>query len=75
MENSTFELYHYLQAFAQAAPQLLLQLSILLHEDIFRNYDTSLFSRPFFFFSAKVVVTLVIIAPFLLPHQQPLCRR
>ena len=40
-ENSAFELYHFLQAFTQSAPQLLLQLFILLREDIFRNYETS----------------------------------
>ena len=42
-ETSPFELYHFLQAFAQAAPQILLQLYILLREDTFRNYETSKF--------------------------------
>ncbi|XP_055586477.1 uncharacterized protein LOC129739102 [Uranotaenia lowii] len=39
-ETSPFELYHFLQAFLHAAPQMFLQLYILLREDIFRNFDT-----------------------------------
>lgn len=40
-EPSPFELYHLLQAFLHAAPQIMMQFSILLREDIFRNYETS----------------------------------
>lgn len=39
-EPSTVELYYFLQAFLQAAPQVILQLYILLREDTFRNYET-----------------------------------
>lgn len=39
--TSPFELYHFLQAFLQAAPQTMLQFYILLREDTFRNYETS----------------------------------
>ncbi|XP_062537338.1 uncharacterized protein LOC134205750 [Armigeres subalbatus] len=39
-ESSPFELYHFLQAFLHAAPQMLLQLYILLRDNTFRNYDT-----------------------------------
>lgn len=40
-ETSAFELYHFLQAFLQAAPQIILQFYIILRADVFRNYDTS----------------------------------
>lgn len=40
-ENSPFELYHLIQAYIQAAPQVILQLYILLREDIFRNFETT----------------------------------
>jgi hypothetical protein len=39
-ENSPFELYHFLQAFFHSAPQIIVQLFILLRDDMFRNYDT-----------------------------------
>lgn len=39
--TSPFELYHFLQAFLQAAPQTMLQFYVLLREDTFRNYETS----------------------------------
>uniref|UniRef100_A0A6E8V4Y0 XK-related protein n=1 Tax=Anopheles coluzzii TaxID=1518534 RepID=A0A6E8V4Y0_ANOCL len=39
-ETSPCELYHFLQAFLQAAPQMMLQLYILLRDGTFRNYDT-----------------------------------
>lgn len=42
-ETSPFELYHFLQAFLQAAPQIILQFYIILREDVFRNYETSEF--------------------------------
>lgn len=38
---STFQLYRFLQAFCQAAPQIVLQLYIVLRENIFRNFETS----------------------------------
>lgn len=41
-ETSPFELYHLLQAFLHAAPQTMMQFSILLREDVFRNYETSM---------------------------------
>lgn len=40
-ETSPFELYHFLQAFLHAAPQIMLQFYALLNEDLFRNYETS----------------------------------
>uniref|UniRef100_A0A336LRI3 XK-related protein n=1 Tax=Culicoides sonorensis TaxID=179676 RepID=A0A336LRI3_CULSO len=40
-ETSSFELYHFLQAFTQAAPQIMLQLYIVMHESVFRNYETT----------------------------------
>lgn len=39
-EHSPFELYHFLQSFFHSAPQIILQLFILLRDDMFRNYDT-----------------------------------
>lgn len=39
-EHSPFELYHFLQSFFHSAPQVILQLFILLREDFWRNYDT-----------------------------------
>lgn len=44
-EHSPFELYHFLQAFFHSAPQVVLQLFILLREDLFRNYDTGRFMK------------------------------
>ncbi|KAJ6637185.1 hypothetical protein Bhyg_09913 [Pseudolycoriella hygida] len=40
-ETSPFELYHFLQAYLHAAPQIVLQFFILLRGDVFRNYETS----------------------------------
>ncbi|KAG5669999.1 hypothetical protein PVAND_000287 [Polypedilum vanderplanki] len=40
-EASPFELYHFLQSFFHCAPQIILQLFILLRDDMFRNYDTA----------------------------------
>lgn len=40
-ETSPFELYHFLQAYLQAAPQIILQFYILLRGNVFRNYETS----------------------------------
>lgn len=40
-ETSAFELYHFLQAFLHAAPQIMTQFYMLLREDVFRNYETS----------------------------------
>lgn len=40
-ETSPFELYHFLQAFLHAAPQIMTQFYVLLREDVFRNYETS----------------------------------
>uniref|UniRef100_A0A7G3B391 XK-related protein n=1 Tax=Lutzomyia longipalpis TaxID=7200 RepID=A0A7G3B391_LUTLO len=42
IEPSPFELYHFLQAFTQAAPQIILQMNILLREDVFRDYETTI---------------------------------
>lgn len=39
-EHSPFELYHFLQSFFHSAPQVVLQLFILLRDDAFRNYNT-----------------------------------
>jgi hypothetical protein len=39
-EHSPFELYSFLQSFFHSAPQVILNLFILLRDDIFRNYDT-----------------------------------
>lgn len=44
-ENSPFELYHFCQAFFQAAPQIILQLYHMLREDMFRNFETSKFTE------------------------------
>ena len=40
-QHSPFELYHFLQSFFHCAPQIILQLFILLRENVFRNYDTA----------------------------------
>ncbi|CRL05141.1 CLUMA_CG017985, isoform A [Clunio marinus] len=40
-EHSPFELYHFLQSFFHSAPQIILQIFILLRDDMFRNYDTA----------------------------------
>ncbi|GAB0094859.1 uncharacterized protein DMENIID0001_101850 [Sergentomyia squamirostris] len=42
IEPSPFELYHFLQAFTQCAPQIILQMYILLNENVFRDYDTTI---------------------------------
>ncbi len=44
-ETSPFELYHFLQSFFHAAPQIILQLSLVLRDNMFRNYDTSKLKR------------------------------
>lgn len=49
-ETSSVELYHFLQAFVQAAPQIMLQLYIILRENVFRNYETSKFIVTGFLF-------------------------
>ncbi|CAO1431411.1 unnamed protein product [Diamesa serratosioi] len=40
-QHSPFELYHFLQSFFHCAPQIILQLFVLLRANIFRNYDTA----------------------------------
>lgn len=40
-QTSSIELYLLIQAYAQAAPQIILQMYYLLAQDIFRNYETS----------------------------------
>ncbi|XP_055921374.1 uncharacterized protein LOC129952654 [Eupeodes corollae] len=40
-ECSTCELYHLIQAYAQSAPQIILQLYHMLSQDLFRNYNTT----------------------------------
>jgi len=39
-ETSNIELYLLIQAYAQAAPQIILQLYYMLTQDLFRNYET-----------------------------------
>jgi len=39
-ETSSIELYLLIQAYAQAAPQIILQLNYMLTQDLFRNYET-----------------------------------
>ncbi|KAH8277658.1 hypothetical protein KR018_003252 [Drosophila ironensis] len=39
--TSNIELYLMIQAYAQAAPQIILQLNHMLAQDLFRNYETS----------------------------------
>ncbi|EDW61796.1 uncharacterized protein [Drosophila virilis] len=40
-QTSSIELYLLIQAYAQAAPQIILQMYHMLAQDIFRNYETS----------------------------------
>lgn len=40
-QTSNIELYLLIQAYAQAAPQIILQMYHMLTQDIFRNYETS----------------------------------
>lgn len=59
-ETSPFELYHFLQAFLHAAPQMLLQLYILLRDNTFRNYDTvtaQIVSVVFSFLTMASIIT------------------
>lgn len=39
-QTSSIELYLFIQAYAQAAPQIILQLYHMLAQDMFRNYET-----------------------------------
>lgn len=39
-QTSSIELYLLIQAYAQAAPQIILQMYHMLAQDIFRNYET-----------------------------------
>uniref|UniRef100_A0A182SL73 XK-related protein n=1 Tax=Anopheles maculatus TaxID=74869 RepID=A0A182SL73_9DIPT len=60
METSPCELYHFLQAFLQAAPQMMLQLYILLRDGTFRNYDTTtaqVISVVFSFLTMATIIT------------------
>ncbi|XP_049532165.1 uncharacterized protein LOC125949293 [Anopheles darlingi] len=60
LETSPCELYHFLQAFLQAAPQMLLQLYILLRDDTFRNFDTvtaQVISVVFSFLTMATIIT------------------
>ncbi|XP_052867717.1 uncharacterized protein LOC128273727 [Anopheles cruzii] len=60
LETSPCELYHFLQAFLQAAPQMLLQLYILLRDGTFRNYDTvtaQVISVVFSFLTMATIIT------------------
>ncbi|XP_052889744.1 uncharacterized protein LOC128298052 [Anopheles moucheti] len=60
LEMSPCELYHFLQAFLQAAPQMMLQLYILLRDGTFRNYDTvtvQVISVVFSFLTMATIIT------------------
>uniref|UniRef100_A0A182IVC5 XK-related protein n=1 Tax=Anopheles atroparvus TaxID=41427 RepID=A0A182IVC5_ANOAO len=60
LETSPCELYHFLQAFLQAAPQMMLQLYILLRDGTFRNYDTvtvQVVSVVFSFLTMATIIT------------------
>lgn len=57
-ENSPFELYHFCQAFFQAAPQIMLQLYHMLRQDIFQNFQTSKFIFNFSFVAVLFVILL-----------------
>ncbi|XP_053673688.1 uncharacterized protein LOC128723945 [Anopheles nili] len=60
VETSPCELYHFLQAFLQAAPQMMLQLYILLRDGMFRNYDTvtvQVISVVFSFLTMATIIT------------------
>ncbi|XP_058811400.1 uncharacterized protein LOC131676301 [Topomyia yanbarensis] len=59
-ETSPFELYHFLQAFLHSAPQMFLQLYILLRGNTFRNYDTvtaQIVSVVFSFLTMTAIIT------------------
>ncbi|KAL1400987.1 hypothetical protein pipiens_006981 [Culex pipiens pipiens] len=59
-ETSPYELYHFLQAFLHAAPQMSLQLYILLRDNTFRNYDTvtaQIVSVVFSFLTMASIIT------------------
>ncbi|XP_058456259.1 uncharacterized protein LOC131433697 [Malaya genurostris] len=59
-ETSPYELYHFLQAFLQSAPQMFLQLYILLRDNTFRNYDTvsvQIVSVVFSFLTMSAIIT------------------
>ncbi|XP_017049748.1 uncharacterized protein LOC108093899 [Drosophila ficusphila] len=51
-ETSNIELYLLIQAYAQAAPQIILQLYYMLAQDIFRNYETTAVQAMSLVFSA-----------------------
>uniref|UniRef100_A0A182QR51 XK-related protein n=1 Tax=Anopheles farauti TaxID=69004 RepID=A0A182QR51_9DIPT len=60
LETSPCELYHFLQAFLQAAPQMMLQLYILLRDGTFRNFDTvtvQVISIVFSFLTMATIIT------------------
>jgi len=42
-QTSSIELYLLIQAYAQAAPQIILQMNHMLDQGIFRNYETSVY--------------------------------
>ncbi|KRG00313.1 uncharacterized protein Dwil_GK28276 [Drosophila willistoni] len=52
MQTSNIELYLLIQAYAQAAPQIVLQLYYMLAQDMFRNYETSTVQALSLVFSA-----------------------
>ncbi|EDW35441.1 GL17274 [Drosophila persimilis] len=51
-QTSSIELYLLIQAYAQAAPQIILQLYFMLEQDLFRNYETSAVQALSLVFSA-----------------------
>ncbi|KAH8402499.1 hypothetical protein KR009_012393 [Drosophila setifemur] len=51
-QTSNIELYLMIQAYAQAAPQIILQLYYMLAQDLFRNYETSAVQALSLVFSA-----------------------
>ncbi|XP_017077566.1 uncharacterized protein LOC108112255 [Drosophila eugracilis] len=51
-ETSSIELYLLIQSYAQAAPQIILQLYYMLAQDMFRNYETSAVQALSLVFSA-----------------------
>ncbi|XP_052839570.1 uncharacterized protein LOC128254473 [Drosophila gunungcola] len=51
-QTSNIELYLLIQAYAQAAPQIILQLYHMLAQDMFRNYETSAVQAMSLVFSA-----------------------
>ena len=44
-QTSSIEIYLLIQAYAQAAPQIILQMYHMLAQDIFRDYETSEYKR------------------------------